>query len=117
MIRALDPSWLRPFKNAKTRLNPCGNRIGVLDRLPTEIRIAAMTGGDTTVMVWADCDDDCSDCEALKAKAWEVATFTRMVVQELEGPCSADEMMLGVLGGAVFLRTQRIRWLGGGQIS
>jgi len=73
LIRALDPSWLRPFKNGNLHLKPCGNRSGVLARLPTEICVAARVGGSTTVMVWADCDDDCHDGEALKNKAWEIA--------------------------------------------
>jgi hypothetical protein len=30
-------------------------------------------GGHTTLMVWADCDDDCADPEALKAHFWNEA--------------------------------------------
>jgi len=52
-----------------------------MERTPEEIHLCRKAGGDTTLMVWADCDDDCADGEALKALFWQEAQ-RREVKQE-----------------------------------
>ncbi len=44
-----------------------------MERMPKELQGCLEAGSDTTLMVWADCDDDCSDGEALKAHFWKEA--------------------------------------------
>lgn len=41
--------------------------------MPAELRYCLLAGSDTTLMVWADCDDDCADGEALKERFWQEA--------------------------------------------
>lgn len=41
--------------------------------MPTELRTCLDAGGDTTLMVWADCDDDCEGGDAMKALFWREA--------------------------------------------
>lgn len=74
LIKSLDPKWLRPWAGSNTiRLVPCGGRNAVLKKLPEELRYSQDAGGDTTLLVWADCDDDCADGETLKASFWQEA--------------------------------------------
>lgn len=51
-----------------------------MERLPAEIRAANQAGGNTTVMVWADVDDDMDSPDALLDAFWaksQVAGITR----------------------------------------
>jgi hypothetical protein len=41
--------------------------------MPSELRNCLRAGADTTLLVWADCDDDCADGEALKTRFWHEA--------------------------------------------
>ncbi len=45
----------------------------MVERTPKELQGCLEAGSDTTLMVWADCDDNCSDGEALKAHFWKEA--------------------------------------------
>lgn len=70
----LRPSWVRPWKGSNIVLAvPCGSRTELIDKMPVELRNCLAAGGDTTLMVWADCDHDCDDPEALKALFWQEA--------------------------------------------
>lgn len=74
LIKSLDPNWLRPWRGSNTiRLVPCGGRKAVAEKLPEELRSCLAAGGDTTLMVWADCDDNCADGDALKGHFWREA--------------------------------------------
>jgi hypothetical protein len=74
LIKCLGPSWLRPWGGSNTvRLVPCGGRAAVIAKMPAELRACLGAGGDTTLMVWADCDDDCSDAGSLKTHFWKEA--------------------------------------------
>jgi hypothetical protein len=74
LIKSLHPGWLRPWGGSNTlRLVPCGGRDGVIAKLPDELRSCLDAGGNTTLMVWADCDDNRADGEALKADFWNEA--------------------------------------------
>jgi hypothetical protein len=37
------------------------------------LRSCLSAGGDTTLMVWADCDDNCASPQSLKEKFWQEA--------------------------------------------
>ncbi len=72
LIKSLDPKWLRPGSN-RIRLVPCGGRKQLIEKMPKELKNCLAAGGNTTLMVWADCDDNCDDGDALKQKFWTQA--------------------------------------------
>jgi len=72
LIKSLDPNWMRPSGGSNTlRLVPCGGRTAVIEKMPGELKNCLDAGGHTTLMVWADCDHDRADGEALKADFWK----------------------------------------------
>jgi len=74
LIKCLDPNWLRPWRGSNTiRLVPCGGRKALIEKMPGELRGCLTAGADTTLMVWADCDDNCADGEVLKTAFWREA--------------------------------------------
>ena len=74
LIKKLNPSWIRPWPgNNVIRTVDCGGRPTLIAKLPNEIRAAEQAGGDTTVVVFADVDDDMQSPEALKAAFWTAA--------------------------------------------
>lgn len=73
LIRSLKPGWIRPEGSNIVRIISCGGRKALVERMPAELRSCLNAGSDTTLMVWADCDDDCRNGEALKAIFWREA--------------------------------------------
>lgn len=73
LMKSLQPSWIRRQGSNIVRLVPLGGRSTLVERMPKELQGCLEAGSDTTLMVWADCDDDCSDGEALKAHFWKEA--------------------------------------------
>ncbi len=74
LIKCLDPNWLRPWGGSNTiRLVPCGGRAAVIAKMPAELRSCLDAGAHTTLMVWADLDDDRDNGDALKADFWQEA--------------------------------------------
>jgi hypothetical protein len=73
LLRSLKPAWVRRDGSNMVRLRPCGGRKALIAAVPGELRACLARGADTTLMVWADCDHDCGDGEALKARFWEEA--------------------------------------------
>ena len=63
-IRAYKPTWLR---GAFTPV-ACGGKTRLLEKFPIELTLCGKSGGDTTLVVLADVDDDHEDCDSLKAK-------------------------------------------------
>lgn len=84
LIRTLRPSWLRPDGANYVRLESRGGRKEVIAEMPKQLRLCLSAGGDTTLMVWADCDHDCSDGEALKAKFWEESQRQGITKEEFD---------------------------------
>ncbi len=69
LIKKINPAWIRPWQgNNLIRLIDCGGRSTLISRLPQEIKAAQQVGGNTTVMVWADVDDNMQSPEALKTE-------------------------------------------------
>jgi hypothetical protein len=86
LIKSLDPNWLRPWGGSNTiRLVHCGGRKKVAEKLPEELRSCLRAGGHTTLMVWADCDDDCTDGDALKAHFWRAAERQGITQEQFDG--------------------------------
>jgi hypothetical protein len=73
LMKTLKPTWVRAQGSNVVRPQPCGSRSEVIKRTPEELRRCLSAGGHTTLMVWADCDDDCDDGDTLKAEFWNEA--------------------------------------------
>ena len=74
LIRTLNPVWIRPFGGSNViRAVDCGGRTQLIKKMPSELRSCLNRGGSTTLMVWADIDDDMDDGEALKEAFWKEA--------------------------------------------
>lgn len=73
LMKILKPQWVRQQGSNVVRLVPCGSRSAVIKRVPEEIKLCLTAGGHTTLMVWADCDHNCADSEALKTEFWKEA--------------------------------------------
>ena len=67
LLKHLQPVWIRPWKGSNlVRTVDCGGRKSLIDRMPNELMAVLNQGGDTTLMVWADIDDDKDTPMALK---------------------------------------------------
>lgn len=74
LLKALNPSWLRPWNgNNVVRMGANGGRTQLIGAMPGELRQCLSVGGDTTLMVWADLDHDMTDGNALKQAFWTEA--------------------------------------------
>ncbi len=74
LVRSLDPQWIRPWKgNNVIRPVSCGGRNTLIAKMPNELKGCLEMGGNTTLMVWADMDDDIERPEQLLDKFWEAA--------------------------------------------
>jgi len=85
LIRTLKPAWIRPFKGSNLlRAVDCGGRKQLCERMPGELKACLSTGGQTTLMVWADLDDDMNNGDQLKAKFWETAEAEGITQEQFE---------------------------------
>jgi len=73
LMRSLKPKWVRPDGNNFVRTTPCGGRKALVKEMPGELRSCLDAGANTTLMVWADCDENCANGEALKSVFWKEA--------------------------------------------
>jgi hypothetical protein len=73
LLKALDPAWIRPWTGSLVRTVDGGGRTTLINKMPEELRFCLAMGGHTTLMVWADLDDDMADGDQLKARFWAVA--------------------------------------------
>jgi hypothetical protein len=84
LIRTIKPRWLRRDGANYVRMESRGGRKEVIAEMPNQLRLWLNAGGDTTLMVWADCDNDCADGEVLKAKFWEEAKRQGITKEEFD---------------------------------
>ena len=74
LLKELDPAWIRPWKGSNIiRPVDCGGRSNLIARMPGELQTCIEMGADTTLMVWADLDDDMDDGSQLRQKFYEEA--------------------------------------------
>lgn len=74
LLKALAPPWIRPWKGSNViRLVGGGGRTELIQKMPDELRRCLAIGSDTTLMVWADLDDDKPNGPALKEEFWQTA--------------------------------------------
>lgn len=85
LLKALDPAWIRPWEgNNVIRTIPCGGRTDLIAKMPAELLSCLTRGGDTTLMIWADLDDNMTDGEQLKQKFWAVAQQAGIAKEQFE---------------------------------
>ena len=63
-FKAYKPNWVR----GGLRSVLCGGKTRLLERFPEELKLCGLQGADTTLIVFADVDDDHRDCDELKAR-------------------------------------------------
>jgi hypothetical protein len=74
LLKELDPAWIRPWKGSNIiRAVDCGGRGNLIAKIPGELQTCIEMGADTTLMVWADLDDDMDDGNQLRQKFHEEA--------------------------------------------
>jgi hypothetical protein len=74
LIRRLDPAWIRPWTgNNVIRTVDCGGRSTLIAAMAKELKAADQAGGNTTLLVWADVDDNMGGPEELKKAFWATA--------------------------------------------
>ena len=84
LMKTLKPNWVRPEGSNVVRTQPCGNRPAVIKRTPTELGNCLNAGGHTTLMVWADCDDNCADGKALRELFWQEAQRQEITKEQFD---------------------------------
>lgn len=67
-LKEYKPRWLRPYENTKLRLVPCGGKTELLNKFPNELQLVHAQGSDTTLVVFADIDDDIETGDELKKR-------------------------------------------------
>lgn len=83
LLKSLDPSWIRPWKgNNIIRTRDCGGRNSLINIMPQELLSCVKKGGDTTLMVWADVDDDVPNCDALKDEFWKISQMQGVTLEQ-----------------------------------
>lgn len=84
LMRTLKPNWVRALGSNVVRPQPCGGRLELIKRCPEELKRCLSAGGNTTLMVWADCDHDCEDGNELKRKFWTEAQRSGVTQAEFD---------------------------------
>jgi len=85
LLRTLRPAWIRPFQGSNLiRLIPKGGRKTLIEEMPAELKACLAQGGHTTLMVWADLDDDMADGDELKEKFWQEAQEAGITKEEFD---------------------------------
>lgn len=84
LIKSLSPAWLRKSGSNTVRLVPCGGRKTLMEKMPAELKNCLAAGGNTTLMVWGDCDDNCADADALKNAFWTEAERQGMTREQFD---------------------------------
>jgi hypothetical protein len=96
LLKKLDPAWIRPWPgNNAIRTVDCGGRSTLIAKLPEELKAAEQAGGDRTLMVWADVDDNMESPERLKEAFWATAQAAGITTDQFERvvfACAEDRL-------------------------
>jgi hypothetical protein len=84
LIKDLLPSWIRPWESNTIRLVSCAGRDQLATRMPVELKACLKIGSDTTLMVWADLDDNMPNGDALKEECWKTSQKAGIQRQEFD---------------------------------
>ena len=72
-LKTYNPEWLRPWGTSKVRLVPYGGKSELRNGFASELKNVLSAGADTTLIVFADIDDDLENGDKLKNLYWETA--------------------------------------------
>jgi hypothetical protein len=72
-LKTYKPEWIRPWETTAARFIGYGDKTTLRKAFPKELQSCNNTGGDTTLVVLADVDDDLENGDELKSKYWEEA--------------------------------------------
>ena len=81
-IKAYSPEWLRPWETSKVRLVPYGGKTELRNNFVKELRGVITAGGDTTLIVFADIDDELQNGEELKEEYWKTAQRQNIKIED-----------------------------------
>ena len=84
LLKSLKPAWIRPWGSNIVRTVGCDGRKRLIERTPTELRAVLSMGGNTTLMVWADVDDDVETPMDLREIFWTQAREEGISQEEFE---------------------------------
>ena len=74
LLKKLKPSWVRQAEGSNiARLRAFRGRSELIEEMPKQLKACLAMGGQTTLMVWADCDHDRANGNDLKETFWEKA--------------------------------------------
>ena len=72
-LKAYNPEWIRPWGTSKVRLIAKGGKTELRAEFPKELRNVLKAGSDTTLIVFADIDEELQGGDELKALYWGTA--------------------------------------------
>ncbi len=55
-----------------------------MSMMPNQLKRCLEAGGHTTLMVMADCDDNCTDCDSLREQFWREAETQRITRSQFD---------------------------------
>jgi hypothetical protein len=85
LLKSLGPRWLKPWKgNNVIRPVDCGGRVSLIKAMPAQLNVCLEYGSDTTLMVWADLDDDMADGNQLKDEFWKEAQAAGITADQFD---------------------------------
>ena len=86
LLKELDPAWIRPWKGSNIiRPVACGGRSNLIAKMPGELQACIAMGANTTLMVWADLDDDMDNGNQLRQKFHEEARQNGIADNDFDG--------------------------------
>lgn len=83
-FKAYNPSWIRPWGTSKIRLVPYGGKTELRAGFSAELKNVLAAGANTTLIVFADIDDEFDDGEELKKLYWEVAQKNKIKKEDFD---------------------------------
>ncbi|MDR0585427.1 MAG: hypothetical protein LBG57_13925 [Treponema sp.] len=72
-LKTYNPAWIRPWRTGIVRLVPYGGKTELREAFPKELQSCITAGGNSTLIVLTDIDDDLEDGDQLKKKYRETA--------------------------------------------
>ncbi len=84
LIRSLKPPWIRKQGSNFVAILPQGGRKSLIAAVPAELRRCLNQGASTTLMVWADLDDDMDNGDQLVEQFKKAAIAEEISEAEFE---------------------------------
>lgn len=83
-LKKYAPAWLRPWRTSMVRLVPCGGKTELRNQFPKELKNVLSARSDTTLIIFADMDDDIKKGDELKELYWKIAEENRISKDDFE---------------------------------